>query len=121
MSVGRRYVTGLLALAAAATGLAALLPGSLRPAAFTAVGLALLVQAPLGWWLVESVGKPRFLGVWVAGMLARLALVGLAGLVLVPALGLRADAVLLPLALLLLVFVLLEGIVLMGPHSIEIR
>ena len=38
-------------------------------------------------------------------------------LALVPALGLRADGLLIPLALLLMVFVLLEGVVLMVQHS----
>jgi hypothetical protein len=68
------------------------------------------------------VGRPAFLLVWVLGMLGRLALIGGAGFVLVPALGLRAEGLLVPLALLLMVFVLLEGVVLMVQHSrVEIR
>jgi hypothetical protein len=47
-------------------------------------------------------------------MLVRLALVGVTAVVVVPLLHLRPAAVLLPLVLLLMVFVLLEGLVLMG-------
>ena len=65
------------------------------------------------------VGKPRFLAVWVTGMLVRLALVGVAGIVIVPLMHLRPAAMLVPLALLLTVFVLLEGVVLMGQHSVQ--
>ena len=117
MTAGRRYALGLTLVALLAAAVTGFLPEALRREARIALVLALAVQAPLGWWLVESVGTPRFLGVWVMGMLARLALVGIAGLVLVPALGFRAEGLLIPLALLLMVFVLLEGVVLMVQHS----
>lgn len=117
MSAGLRYALALLLVAAVAAALIALLAGGRE--GWLALGLAAVVQAPLGWWLVESVGKPRFLGVWVTGMLARLALVGVMGLGIVPLLHLRAAAVLVPLVLLLTVFVLLEGVVLMGQHSVQ--
>ena len=117
MTAGRRYALGLTLVALVAAAVTVLLPEAGRREARVALLLALAVQAPLGWWLVESVGTPRFLAVWVMGMLARLGLVGIAGLVLVPALGFRAEALLIPLALLLMVFVLLEGVVLMVQHS----
>ena len=117
MTAGRRYAVGLLLTALVAAGVTVLLPAAVRREARIALLLALAVQVPLGWWLVESVGTSRMPAVWVAGMLARLGLVALAGLVLVPALGLRADGMLVPLALLLMVFVLLEGVVLMMQHS----
>jgi heme A synthase len=59
---------------------------AIRPELAWGVGLGLLVQAPLGWWTVRSVGTERFQVVWVLGMVIRLALVALVGLVLVPAL-----------------------------------
>ena len=112
MSPGRRYLIGLLLLAGASAALIALLHGGRER--WVALGLALAVQGPLGWLVVESVGKPKFLAVWVTGMLCRLALLGLAWVAIVPAMHLRPAAVLLPLVLLLTVFVLLEGVVLMG-------
>ena len=117
MTAGRRYALGLLLVALLAAAMTVLLPAVVRREARFALLLALVVQVPLGWWLVETVGTSRMPAVWVVGMLARLALVALAGLVLVPALGLRADGLLIPLALLLMVFVLLEGVVLMVQHS----
>ena len=117
MTAGRRYALGLTLVALLATAVTFLLPAVARREPRVALLLALVVQAPLGWWLVESVGTPRFQAVWVMGMLVRLGLVGIAGLVLVPALGFRADGLLIPLALLLMVFVLLEGVVLMVQHS----
>ena len=117
MTAGRRYALGLLLVALLAAAVTVLLPAVVRREARFALLLALVVQVPLGWWLVETVGTSRMPAVWVAGMLARLGLVALAGLALVPALGLRADGLLIPLALLLMVFVLLEGVVLMVQHS----
>lgn len=112
MSAGRRYLVGLVLAGGAAAAVIALLDGGRER--WLALGIALAVQGPFGWLVVESVGKPKFLAVWVTGMLGRLALVGLAGLVIVPAMHLRPAAVLVPLVLLLTVFVLLEGVVLMG-------
>ena len=117
MSAGRRYALGLAAVTVAAAGLIALLGGGAER--WLALAMAAVVQGPLGWWVVESVGKPRFLAVWVTGMLVRLALVGVAGLVIVPLAQLHAAAMLVPLVLLLVVLVLLEGVVLMGQHSVQ--
>lgn len=117
MTAGRRYALGLVLVTLLGAAVTVLLPVAVRQEARLALVLALAVQAPLGWWLVESVGTSRMPAVWVVGMLARLGLVALAGLVLVPALGLRAEGLLIPLALLLMVFVLLEGVVLMLQHS----
>ena len=122
MTAGRRY----LVLAAGLTGLAAaiiaLLALTLRAAGWLALGCAAVTQVALGWWLVESVGRPRFFGAWVAGMLARLALVGVVGLVVVPAGGWDPEPVLVALVALMMMFVLLEGAVLMIQRSrVEIR
>jgi heme A synthase len=81
-----RYLTGL----AAVTALGALIVGLVSPAvrqeAAWGIAIGLLVQAPLGWLTVQSVGTDRFQVVWATGMVVRLALVAVAGLVLVPAL-----------------------------------
>jgi heme A synthase len=84
MTAGGRYLTGLLVVATA--GLAAVFTVSpdIRREVASGVGIALLVQAPLGWWTVTSIGTDRFQLVWVLGMVVRLALVAIAGLILVP-------------------------------------
>jgi heme A synthase len=71
------------------------------------VGLA--IQGPLGWWVVRSVGTDRFLGAWAAGFLARILLLAVMGLVVVPALGWDPAPVLVTLAGVLGGLLLLEG------------
>jgi heme A synthase len=86
VTAGQRYLAGLAlatALGAATVGMAS---PAVRAELAWGVGLGLLVQAPLGWWTVRSVGTERFQIVWVLGMVVRLALVAIVGLVLVPAL-----------------------------------
>ena len=51
------------------------------------VATGLILQAPLGWLALRSIGTDHFMVSWVAGMVVRLAAVGVAGLVLAPALG----------------------------------
>ncbi len=86
MTARGRYLTGL----AAAAGFGALIVGLVSPVVRREVawgiGIGLLVQGPLGWLTVRSVGTDRFQIVWGAGMVVRLALVAVAGLALVPAL-----------------------------------
>lgn len=65
----------------------ALASPAIRIELLSGIGLGLLVQAPLGWLTVRSVGTGRFQAVWAMGMMIRLGLVAIAGLVLVPALG----------------------------------
>jgi hypothetical protein len=48
---------------------------------------ALAVQGPLGWWTLRSIGRPGFQLSWSLGMLARFLVVGIIGIVLVPAFG----------------------------------
>ena len=118
MTAAGRYLTGVVAVAAVAGSAVGLLfPPAWRGAGWLALGLALVLQAPLGLWLVASVGTARMPAVWVVGILARLLLVGVTGLVIVPWSGLDAAAVLIPLVVLLVAFVLLEGVVLMMQQS----
>ena len=86
MTAGGRYLAGLVAVAALGALTVGLMPPAVRQEVAWGIGLALLVQAPLGWLTVRSVGTERFQAVWLAGMLVRLGLVVVAGLVLVPAL-----------------------------------
>jgi hypothetical protein len=113
-----RYLLGLGLLGGAALALAELLPDPRARAGLRlALALAIAVQGPLGLWLVKSVGTPLALAVWTLGIAARVILVGITALVLVPAFGWPAEATLVGLASLLLAFLLLEGAVLMLEQS----
>ena len=121
-AAGSKYLRFLGVATVAAALATGLVPAEWRQPARVALLAAVVLQAPLGWWLIETIGTPRFLGAWMAGMLARLGLVGVMGLIVVPAAGMRPEAVLVPLVAWLMVFVVLEGVVLMIQHSrVEIR
>ena len=111
--LSRRYIMGMGALSLLSLGYIALAPAAWRPALWVALALAMVVQIPLGTWLLATVGRDRFLAVWVLGMLARLVLIGVAGLVLFPALRSPSGPGLLTLVGLLMASLALEGLVLL--------
>ena len=113
MRRGSRYLLGMGAVLILFLGLTVAAPPEWRASLLLALGLAMAVQVPLGVWLMTCLGSDRFLAVWVLGMLARLTLVGVAGLALFPASGWPAAPGLLSLALLLMISLALEGVVLM--------
>jgi hypothetical protein len=85
MSPGAWYLGGLgLAAAIGAVVLAMASPG-IRNELAGGMAVGFLVQAPLGWWHVRTLGTGRFQLVWGAGMLIRLLSVGVTALILVPA------------------------------------
>jgi heme A synthase len=114
MTAGGRYLTGLLGVAT--VGLAAVFTVSpdIRLGVAWGIGIALLVQAPLGWWTVRSIGTDRFQLVWVLGMVIRLALVAVAGLVLVPELRWELVATLASLVGTMLVLLVVEVVAVLG-------
>ena len=81
------------------------------------IALGFLIQAPLGWWTVRGLGTPKFQVVWALGMLIRLAMVALTGLVLVPALGWRMAPTLAGLVTTLLVLLGVEVLTVMRENS----
>ncbi len=111
MSVRPRYGIGLAAVAAVAVLASHWLSPDARRSLVVALGLALSVQGPLGWWLIRSTGSRRFLAVWAIGLGTRLALLAVVALAVAPALGWALGPLLLPLAALLLALLLVEGIV----------
>jgi hypothetical protein len=113
MRRAHRYLLGMGAVLILFLGVLAIAPADWRPSLGLALGLAMAIQVPLGTWLMASLGSDRFLAVWVLGILARLVLVGVAGLALFPAFGWPAAPGLLSLVLLLMVSLALEGVVLM--------
>lgn len=110
---GNRYLLGMGAVLILFLGVMAIAPHDWRPSLWLALGLAMAIQVPLGMWLLACLGSDRFLAVWVLGMLARLCLVGVAGLALFPAFRWPAAAGLLSLVLLLMTSLALEGVVLL--------
>lgn len=109
----RRYLLGMGGIFLLFMGVVAFAPPEWRPGLWLALGLAMSVQIPLGTWLLASLGTDRFLPVWVLGMLTRLALIGVAGLVLFPAFHWPAAPGLITLVLLLMASLALEGFVLL--------
>ena len=114
---GMRYGLGLLCVVVAAILVGVILPGSAQDGWWPALVIALVVQAPLGWWVVRSVGRPSFLWAWGAGLLTRFGLVGVAAFLLVPRLGWPPAATLLSLVTLLLAILALETVVVVLEQS----
>ncbi len=111
MTPGRRYLLGVTTVAAAALLLSLVLPPPDRSGVWLALGVALMVQGPLGWWLVQAIGTERFLLVWGIGIAARVAVVAGCGLVVAPALGLALAPTLFALVGVLMGCVVVEAIV----------
>lgn len=87
MSSRRRYLVGFTLVALIGAGVALWAGAELRDEIGWGVLIGLVVQAPLGWWTIQSIGTRRFLTVWAGGMLIRLVVLAVTGLLLVPAFG----------------------------------
>jgi len=103
------YLAGLVLVALTTLALSLALAPQVRPPLGAALAIALGVQGPLGWWVIRSLGTDRFLAAWGVGLGARLGLIGVIALIVVPALHWRMAPVLVPLTLLLGVLLLVEG------------
>jgi hypothetical protein len=122
MTRGRRYLAAVGGVAAGAVALAGLTASAAdRTSAWWGVGVGLVLQTPLGWWAIQSIGTERFLPVWVLGMLVRLTVVVIAGLVVLPALGPRADVMLGAMVGVLVALLAVEGVTAFREHSREDR
>jgi len=116
VSLSGRYAMGLVLVAGGTLALSFVLRGAERAAVRGALAAAVVVQGPLGWWLVRSVGTRRFLLVWALGLATRLTLLAIAGWVIVPALGWAMEPTLLSLAALLFALLLVEGAAVAPAH-----
>jgi len=116
VTVRGRYLSGLLLVAA--IGLVAVLTVSagIRQEVAWGIGIGLLVQAPLGWWTVRSVGTERFQLVWALGMVTRLGVVAIAGLILVPQLRWEMVSMLAALVATMLVLLVVEVGAILGKN-----
>ena len=117
MKPGRMYLIGLALVAAIMTGVVLRFSEATRPSGFGMIILGLLVQGPLGWWMIKSVGTPRFIGAWVVGMLARFGLLAVAAFLIFPMMHWTLSPGLIVLAVVLFAMLLLEGLVVWIVHS----
>jgi hypothetical protein len=111
------YLTGLALIGVAGAGLVLAVAPDIRDEIAWSFLMGLAIQAPLGWWTVQSIGTRRFQLVWSMGMLVRLAIVGLAGLALVPALGWRMGPALGTLVAVMVGLLLVEAVAAVREHS----
>jgi hypothetical protein len=79
--------------------------------------IGLLVQAPLGWWTLQSIGTEKFQLVWLGGMVIRLAVVVCAAVGLAGEYNWEAGALLMTLVATLLVLLLLEAVTAVREHT----
>jgi heme A synthase len=119
VTLGRRYLAGVVLVAAGGTVIAALVPAPDRMTVAWGVGVGLLLQTPLGWWAVRSIGTDRFMAVWGLGMLVRLTVVLVAGAVVLPVLGRRAGPMLGAMVGVLVALLLVEAVTALREHSRE--
>ena len=117
MSARGRYLIGLLVVAASGLVATFAVSPDIRRDVALGIGLGLLVQAPLGWWTVRTLGTDRFQLAWALGMVIRLAAVAIAGLILVPTLRYEMMATLAALVATLLVLLVVEVVTILGKNS----
>ena len=117
MSGRRRYLLGLLIVGLLGALAAFIAPPSSREEVGAGVLLALLVQAPLGWLTLRSIGTGTFQLVWVGGMILRLVVVALAAVGLARVYHWDAGALLLTLVATLLALLLVEAAAAVREHS----
>lgn len=117
MTAGRGYLVGLAAVGLAGVLLTRLLGPGQQGAAGYGILIGLVVQAPLGWWTIRSIGTERFQLVWVSGMVVRLAAVAVAALVLAPEFRWDTAATLAGLVATLLVLLLVEALIAVREQS----
>ena len=117
MSGRRRYLLGLLFVGLLGVVAAFMAPPRSREEVGAGVLLALLVQAPLGWWTLRSIGTETFQLVWVSGMIIRLGVVALAAVGLARVYHWDAAALLVTLVATLLALLLVEAAAAVREHS----
>ena len=119
MTLGWRYLAGVAAVGAAGALLVAVVSAEVRGAVLWGVGTGLVLQAPLGWLALRSIGTEHFMASWVAGMLVRLAAVGVAGLVVARETPGAAGPMLGSMVGVLVALLLIEGYTAAREHSRE--
>ena len=119
MRLGLRYLTGVAMVAAGGAVVATAVPAVDRAVVGWGVAVGLVLQTPLGWWAIRSIGTDRFMAVWGLGMLVRLTVVGVVGFAALPVLGRRAGPMLGSMVGVLVALLLVEGVTALREHSRE--
>lgn len=119
MTPAFRYLAGVALVTAGGAGALLAAPASERASIGLGVLVGLVLQAPLGWWTLRSLGAERFTFVWGLGMLARFTAVGVAALAALPLMGEQTGPMLLAMAGILLALLVVEGLTALGAHSRE--
>jgi heme A synthase len=119
VNLAGRYLAGLAVVGAAAAGATATVPPDIRAEVGWGSVVGLILQAPLGWWALRAIGSEQFLAVWGLGMLVRFTAVGIAGLVVIPALHAQARPMLASMVGVLVALLLVEGATALREHSRE--
>jgi hypothetical protein len=119
VTLARRYLLGVAAVGLASLGLVLLVPDDMRAEVGWGAGTGLVLQTPLGWWALRSVGTPEFMVSWGLGMLVRFTVVLLAGLTIPPAIGRSAGPMLGTMVAVLVALLFVEGVTAVREHSRE--
>ena len=117
MTTLRRYLLGLAAVGGLGLVATSLSRPAVREEIAAGVVIGLLVQAPLGWWTLRSIGTEKFQLVWVGGMVLRLVLIGVAAVVLSGQYRWDAGALLMALVVTLVILLLVEAVTAAQEHS----
>ena len=119
MTLGRRYLLGVAAVAAASAGVALVVPDSIRQDVLWGIVTGLVLQAPLGWWALRSLGTDHFMVSWGLGMLVRFTVVAVAGVAILPAAGRSPGPMLGAMVAILVALLFVEGLTAAREHSRE--
>ena len=119
MRLGLRYLTGVAMVAVGGAVVAAAMPAADRAVVGWGIVIGLVLQTPLGWWAIRSIGTERFMAVWGLGMLVRLTVVAVVGFAVLPVLGRRAGSMLGSMVGVLVALLLVEGVTALREQSRE--
>jgi hypothetical protein len=111
------YLVGIVLIGLAGAGLVLTMPHPIQAEVSAGLLIALAIQAPLGWWTLRSIGTRRFQLIWSLGMLLRLAVLAIAGVVLVPAFGWQMGPALGALVAAMVALLLVEVVTSVREHS----
>jgi hypothetical protein len=117
--LGLRYLAGVAMVAVGGAVVAAAMPAADRAVVGWGIVIGLVLQTPLGWWAIRSIGTERFMAVWGLGMLVRLTVVAVVGFVVLPVLGRRAGSMLGSMVGVLVALLLVEGVTALREQSRE--
>ena len=117
MTAAKQYLIGIIAVTTLACGLVLWTESPVRAQVAWGAAVGLVVQAPLGWLVVQAVGTERFMVIWGLGMMVRIAVLAIAGLAVVPLLGWSPGPTLGAMVTVLVTLLFVEGMTAWREHS----